>query len=378
MPKATRSDMGGSFGACGMDTFCNIHDANQALSCFARTTSCDRINIDGGGHFGDCALDGFCNAHDRVHALLCFSNSGMLCPCGPAPELPDAMNDRQPAGGPLPRIFMAVEGTQLLQPTSGPTTLDLAPGELDIEIDGFHCPDLEPPDLYCPDLECVTKWCEGYCEWHFHALGTPCDNGAGVCDGSGACHAVDNWCSAALVLPAGATFNARVGASMDADDGRVAVGAPQFSGVVTASGGLYIYEGDPTGVGDVIYAADGVADDLLGIGVAVADGRVFAGAAGDDDNGSVYVFQKPAASWVEVDRLYPDAPIAESFFGVSVAACGDVAVVGASLNGDGRAYVFEHDGANWNQIDILAAGDGQAGDRFGHAVACTALRSVQR
>jgi hypothetical protein len=81
------ADISGAFGACPIDTFCNIHDRNQALSCFAGTTTCPLINIDAGGAFGACLPDGFCNIHDANHALSCFAGTN-ACACGPMPITP--------------------------------------------------------------------------------------------------------------------------------------------------------------------------------------------------------------------------------------------------------------------------------------------------
>jgi hypothetical protein len=79
------SDMGGQFGACLIDGFCNIHDRTHALTCFAGTNPCPTINIDAGGAFGVCPQDGFCNIHDANHALTCFAGTNS-CVCGPSPE----------------------------------------------------------------------------------------------------------------------------------------------------------------------------------------------------------------------------------------------------------------------------------------------------
>ncbi len=85
--KDAPSDMGGAFGDCPSDTFCNVHDANLALQCFAGLAACEDMNVDAGGPFGACAPDGFCNVHDRNHALTCFSGENPCsCSGGPAPE----------------------------------------------------------------------------------------------------------------------------------------------------------------------------------------------------------------------------------------------------------------------------------------------------
>ncbi len=85
--KAVPADMGGSFGACDIDGFCNVHDRNHALNCFSGTSACDELNVDAGGAFGACLPDGFCNIHDANHALTCFAGTNP-CACGPSPEQP--------------------------------------------------------------------------------------------------------------------------------------------------------------------------------------------------------------------------------------------------------------------------------------------------
>ncbi len=85
--KIVPADLGGAFGACGIDGFCNVHDRNHALSCFGGTGACESINVDAGGAFGACAPDGFCNVHDANHALTCFAGTN-TCVCGPSPEQP--------------------------------------------------------------------------------------------------------------------------------------------------------------------------------------------------------------------------------------------------------------------------------------------------
>jgi hypothetical protein len=86
------ADMGGSFGGCTSDGFCNVHDRTHALICFAGVSSCNPMNIDAGGPFGDCCPDGFCNVHDANLAMSCFAST-TTCACpdacgGPMPEMP--------------------------------------------------------------------------------------------------------------------------------------------------------------------------------------------------------------------------------------------------------------------------------------------------
>ncbi len=92
LPKLVPADMGGSFGACDIDGFCNVHDRNHALNCFSGGSACDTINVDAGGSFGACAPDGFCNVHDANHALTCFAGSNP-CSCATGPTCGDGSLD---------------------------------------------------------------------------------------------------------------------------------------------------------------------------------------------------------------------------------------------------------------------------------------------
>jgi cysteine-rich repeat protein len=81
------ADVGGPFTVCLPDGFCNIHDRNRCLACFAGLDNCSRVNVDAGSPFGACGPDGFCNIHDSNHALTCFAGTNP-CNCGAAPEGP--------------------------------------------------------------------------------------------------------------------------------------------------------------------------------------------------------------------------------------------------------------------------------------------------
>ncbi len=82
------SDMGGAFGNCEPDGFCNNSDINHALLAFATQSPCDLINIDAGGPFGACEPDGFGNLFDANHAKACFATVNPCgCLSGPAPKI---------------------------------------------------------------------------------------------------------------------------------------------------------------------------------------------------------------------------------------------------------------------------------------------------
>ncbi len=154
-------------------------------------------------------------------------------------------------------------------------------------------------------------------------------------------------------------------------------------------GSAYVFERPAGGWVDMtetakLTASDGTAGEEFGFSVAVYGEVAVVGARLDDDNGmfsgSAYVFQKPRGGWVdmtETAKLTASDGAAIDVFGSSVGLSGDMAVVGAHLDGDNRgsagsAYVFERPAGGWvdmTETAKLTASDGTAGDQFGFSVA---------
>jgi uncharacterized protein (TIGR03437 family) len=126
-------------------------------------------------------------------------------------------------------------------------------------------------------------------------------------------------------------------------------------------------------------AADGAANDYLGYAVALSGNTALVGAPYDDVNGmeqgSAYVFVRNGVTWTQQARLFAQEGASFDYFGWAVALDGDTALVGAvygpgSVNPDqGAVYVFVRNGSTWTMQARLNAGDGQALDQFGAAVA---------
>ncbi len=120
-------------------------------------------------------------------------------------------------------------------------------------------------------------------------------------------------------------------------------------------------------------ASDASTSDLhVRVSVAVCGDTALMGIDGADtsaavDAGAVYVFTRSGSTWMQEAKLTAsDASASAGFFGRSVAMSGDTAVIGA----DGeRAYVFTRSGSTWGEQAILTASDGVVGDDFGAAVA---------
>lgn len=129
---------------------------------------------------------------------------------------------------------------------------------------------------------------------------------------------------------------------------------------------------------------DSGSGDRFGVSVAVSNDGTAAiiGAERFDDqedveSGLAYVFDASGGSWSQQAKLTVDDPVVGDNFGRAVAMSGDgtTVIVGAHQDGQtnseepGVVYVFTVSDGSWDQQAELIADDGDAGDRFGRAVA---------
>ena len=191
----------------------------------------------------------------------------------------------------------------------------------------------------------------------------------------------------------------QLGGAVAISGNTVVAGAPQFS---TARGAAYVFT-PPGGIwtGTInesarLTALDTAANDNFGAAVAVDGNTIVVGAPFDDtpataDNeGSAYVFVKPAAGWT--GQLTQNAKLTASDgattgalndnFGNAVDVSGDTVVVGAALDdvgantNQGSVYVFAKPAAGWSgslpetaHLTGSTGAPGGGGDQFGTAVA---------
>lgn len=102
------------------------------------------------------------------------------------------------------------------------------------------------------------------------------------------------------------------------------------------------------------------------------------GAPGDEEHGAlagaVYLFTDQNGSIVPQGKLTPLDAGPGTFFGSSLAASGDLLLIGADRDSDivpsgGSAYIFRKTGSTWSQEAKLIPPDGVAQDHFGSMVA---------
>jgi hypothetical protein len=185
-------------------------------------------------------------------------------------------------------------------------------------------------------------------------------------------------------LCCGATGSQR-GYAVAASGDIVAWGEPEYEAGGMARGQLRLhrYTGSGWGTGISITASDGADGDRLGSSVAVAGDVLVAGAPYVGTNaGAAYIFRWDGTGWSEEVKLTALFPAIGDDFGRSVAAFGDVVVVGAPFHDPtagadaGIAWVYRYDGTSWIFEDFLIADDGAASHHFGTAVAVFGDRIV--
>jgi hypothetical protein len=140
-------------------------------------------------------------------------------------------------------------------------------------------------------------------------------------------------------------------------------------------------------------STDTASNDAFGRAVAVSEDTVVVGAVGEDGKqdgvpyeGAAYVFVREGNTWRQQARLNVPGDSENKGFGVAVAICGDIVVVGASneraaptAEGEkpgsveklmaGAAYVFVREGGEWRRQARLGASNARYKLHFGTSVA---------
>ena len=208
------------------------------------------------------------------------------------------------------------------------------------------------------------------------------------------------WQETAIARASDAQMFDRLGWSVSADGGIVAVGAFLEDGgagdPIAGAGAVYLFERNQGGADNwgevkILRASDPQMTDEFGYSVSINGDTLAVGAFGEDggpgdpapSTGAVYVYERNrggADNWGEVAILRASDAQASDNFSAVVSISGDTIVVAASsedggsgdpLENAGAVYVYERNqgGAdNWGEVTILPASDAQASDIFGESV----------
>ena len=192
----------------------------------------------------------------------------------------------------------------------------------------------------------------------------------------------------------------------DEDSNSVGVDGDQSDNGAQGSGAAYVFvrsgsswsqqaylKASNTGEFDGFGESVAVSGDTIVVGARFEDSRSVGVDGDQSDNsllssGAAYVFVRSGMLWSQQAYLKASNTQAGDFFGLSVAASGDMIVVGASfedsssvgVDGDqfdnsalssGAAYVFVRSGTSWSQQVYLKASNAGANDEFGRSVAAS-------
>jgi len=166
-----------------------------------------------------------------------------------------------------------------------------------------------------------------------------------------------------------ATNNAKMGWSVDIDNGRVIIGEPQANYSNYKRGYAHIFNTDGSFV-MTLAASSSAQDDQFGYAVAMDGNVIVVGSPQRSSwSGAIDIFE---ADGTFVDKIYSPTPAGYTHFGESIATDGNYIVVGqydatvSGVTGAGSAHIFNTDGTLVTTINAPAL-DEYA--RFGFSVA---------
>jgi hypothetical protein len=187
-----------------------------------------------------------------------------------------------------------------------------------------------------------------------------------------------SWSQVAKLTPSDGEADDYFGVSVDISGDYIIVGSHYNEGREPGTGAAYIYEKPGTGWTDMtetqkLTAADGEYYDYYGISVSIDGNYAAVGAENDDESysnsGSVYIYLRGAVEWTLQEKINHGDMGGSDYFGCAVSLEGTHLVAGAKGNNDwGSGYVFERSGTTWTQIAKLSASDANSGDQLGFSV----------
>ena len=194
---------------------------------------------------------------------------------------------------------------------------------------------------------------------------------------------IDPFFQAAKLTASDAAANDRLGQSVAISGDTLVAGAPDDDGTGVDQGSVYVFVKPASGWANAtqiakLTASDGAAGHSLGQSVAIDGDTIVAGAPGAN---KAYVFVKPPGGWASGSqnaRLTVPGLASFADLGISVDIEGGVIAAGAQYSNaggatnEGAAYVFEKGAAAWadmTQTGTLLNFYGEAEDRLGYSVA---------
>lgn len=173
------------------------------------------------------------------------------------------------------------------------------------------------------------------------------------------------------------------GYTLDINGDTVVIGAANtFDPVRGAVGAAFVYTRDGTLWTEQqrIDAPGNDGESEFGHAVAISGNTIAISASGNEavpqsPGGSIYIFDRNGADWVQQARLNADLTTPQDQFGASLAMNGNILVAGAPQDDidasvdRGSAHVFVRQGNDWARLSPFLAEGGQPGAQFGKSVA---------
>ncbi|HER45226.1 MAG TPA: hypothetical protein ENO12_00235, partial [Thermoplasmatales archaeon] len=177
----------------------------------------------------------------------------------------------------------------------------------------------------------------------------------------------DNWTEMQKLLAADGTTGDRFGWSVSIDNSTALIGAYNHN----LSGTVYVFIriGASWVQQAELISPDGGLAAGFGSSVSLAGNTALISAPGIE---AAYVFTRTGTTWIQQQKLFVDATN-QNYFGCSVSLDGDSALIGAPFDDDngnfsGAAYIFTRTGTTWTQQQKLLASDGTEMNIFGYSV----------
>jgi len=184
----------------------------------------------------------------------------------------------------------------------------------------------------------------------------------------------DEWWQEAELFTDDGELNDNFGYSVAISDNWAIVGAKYNNDNGDYSGSAYFYFFNGSSWNELQAFHGPTPGQNFGQSVAISGDTAIVGAYGDDDNGAssgaAYIYELVGGVWQEEPKLTAYDGGIQDYFGGSVSIDGDTAVIGAWQNDNGSVYVYQKLESGWSGIEPkLVADDGENNDNFGDRVA---------
>jgi len=189
---------------------------------------------------------------------------------------------------------------------------------------------------------------------------------------------IDTWCQQAKLTASDGKDGDLFGTYVALDDNTLAVGAPRNDDAGDNAGSAYIFIRNGTSWSEEakLIAGETTGGDNFGQRVEISGNTVIVAAVkfNKPSGGAAYIFGRSSGIWSEEDKLTASSGFVGDGYGFNVEIAGDVAMVGAQTDGDfdaksGSVYLYARTDAGWIEESKLTASDSAAGDWFGSGLA---------